>query len=100
MFKTVNFEYDEDSRVTYCHIVDKNNHVSVGVATCLEDDIDMISKRTGEEIAFRRAKIENLRICRDADLKPRLAALKQLYYSMKHSSKFNPKSYENCMLQR
>lgn len=67
---------------------------------CHEDDVDMMSWRTGEEIAFRRAKMDALRTHRDVDLLPRLSALKQLYYSMKHSSKFNPKSYENIMLQR
>lgn len=35
---------------------------------------------------------------RDADIKPALAALKHLQACMIHSSKFNPKSYENIML--
>lgn len=60
----------------------------------------MKSERTGCELAFRRAKLQYLRTIRDADLKPGLAALKQLYYTMKHSSKFNEFSYENKMLQR
>lgn len=74
--------------------------MAIGTAMCHEDDVDMMSWRTGEEIAFRRAKMDCLRIHRNADLLPRLAALNQLYYSMKHSTKFNPKSYENKMLQR
>jgi len=74
--------------------------MAIGTAMCHEDDVDMMSWRTGEEIAFKRAKMDALRIHRDCDLKPQLAALKQLYYSMKHSSKFNPNSYENRMLQR
>ena len=60
----------------------------------------MISERTGCELAFRRAKLQHLRAVRDCDLMPGLMALKQLYYSMKHSSKFNEFSYENKMLQR
>ena len=33
-------------------------------------------------------------------LLPSLKSLQQLKYSMKHSTKFNPKSYENKMLNR
>ena len=60
----------------------------------------MMSERTGCELAFRRAKLQYYRTVRDAELRPALGALKQLYYSMKHSSNFNEKSYENKMLQR
>ena len=38
-------------------------------------------------------------IC-DNEIKPKIAALKQLYYSMKHSTQFNPHSYEAKMLYR
>ena len=100
MFKKINSEFNEETRTTYCYITDEKNRLFVGMATCHEDDIDMMSWRTGEEIAFRRAKIHYLQTVRDADLKPALAALKQLYYSMAHSSQFNSKSYENKMLQR
>ena len=100
MIKSVKCEYDQDSRITYCYINDEKGRMYVGIAMCHEDDIDMLSWRTGEEIAYRRARMDYLRGQREAELKPRLAALKQLYYSMKHSSQFNPKSYENCMLQR
>ena len=100
MIKSVRCEYDEDSKITYCYITDEKERMYIGTAICHEDDIDMLSWRTGEEIAYRRARMDYLRGRRDSELKPRLAALKQLYYSMKHSSKFNPHSYENCMLQR
>lgn len=59
----------------------------------------MMSEKTGCEIAFRRAKIEVLKSYRD-ELKIKLEALRQLYYSMNQSNKFNEKSYENKMLQR
>lgn len=59
----------------------------------------MKSEKTGCEIAFRRAKIHAIQDYRD-ELKTKLAALNQLYYSMKHSTHFNEKSYENKMLQR
>ena len=59
----------------------------------------MMSRRTGEEIAFRRARMESLKAMRDA-IKTEIGTLKQLYYSMNQSSHFNENSYENKMLQR
>lgn len=59
----------------------------------------MKSEKTGCEIAFRRAKIHAMQDYRDS-LKIKLSALNQLYYSMKHSTHFNEKSYENKMLQK
>ena len=67
---------------------------------CHEEDKDMMSEKTGMEIAYRRATIDYLKYVRDMELKPALKALKQLYYTMKHSTHFNPKSYENSKLQR
>lgn len=94
------FEWNAAEGIAACIITDNQNRVFTEFAKCHDDDFDMISEKTGCEIAYRRAKISALRAVRDLDLKPRLAALKQLYYSMKHSSKFNPNSYENLMLQR
>lgn len=93
------FEWNEESGQTYCIITDTKGRTFVGMATCHPDDEDMKSRRTGEEIAYRRARIENIRAIR-SDLECELRALNQLYYSMKQSSRFNPKSYENKMLQR
>ena len=94
------FTWDEESRSAICIIKDEKDRVFIGEATCHPDDQDMMSERTGCELAFRRAKLQYLRAVRDAELKPALAALKQLYYSMKHSSNFDEFSYENRMLQR
>lgn len=100
MKKMPEFEWDKDERTMHCCIYDAKGRVAYGSAICHEEDADMMSEKTGAEIAFRRAKIQQLCIERDQDLKPRLAALNQLYYSMQHSSNFNPNSYENRMLQR
>ena len=94
------FEWNEELGAATCVLIDDKQRIVVGHAQCHDDDRDMISERTGCEIAYRRARIEHLRMVREAELKPALQALKQLYYSMKHSSHFNPKSYENKMLQR
>ena len=61
---------------------------------CHPNDIDMVSERTGCEIAFRRAKIEYLRTVRDAEIKPALQALQHLYGCMVHSTNFSANSYE------
>lgn len=59
----------------------------------------MANARTGQEIAYRRAEINAYKKYRD-NIKIRLSVLNQLYYSMNQSKHFNPKSYENKMLQR
>lgn len=93
------FEWVEELGQTTCVIEDKQGHIFIGTATCHDDDQDMKSRRTGEEIAYRRARIEQMRYIRE-NVKLELQALNQLYYSMKHSMRFNPNSYENKMLQR
>ena len=57
-----------------------------------------MSEKVGFEIALNRAIIKSLVFERENRIKPSLKALKQLYYSMKHSKNFNKKSYEAKML--
>ena len=92
------FNWDEEAGIASC-ILSDGEKVYTGFAQCHPDDEDMKGQKTGCEIAFRRARISALRGYRD-ELKIRLAALKQLYYSMNISHRFNEKSYENKMLQR
>ena len=96
MRKEPHFEWDENLGQATCIIEDSQQRVFFGLATCHGDDMDMKSRRTGEEIAFRRARMDYLRQQRD-DILLELKALKQLYYSMNQSKRFNPKSYENTM---
>lgn len=91
--------WDPEEGVASC-IIKYKNQTFCGVAMCHEEDKDMMSEKTGMEIAYRRATIDYLKYVRDMELKPALKALKQLYYTMKHSTHFNPKSYENSKLQR
>lgn len=93
------FNWDLEEGVASC-IIKYKNQTFCGVAMCHEEDKDMMSEKTGMEIAYRRATIDYLKYVRDMELKPALKALKQLYYTMKHSTHFNPKSYENSKLQR
>ena len=93
------FNWDHEEGIASC-IIKYKNQTFCGVAMCHEEDKDMMSEKTGMEIAYRRATIDYLKYVRDMELKPALKALKQLYYTMKHSTHFNPNSYENSKLQR
>ena len=93
------FTWDETTGVAKC-ILKYNNNEFIGQAKCHPEDLDMKSKKGGELIATTRAKIKYLTHIKENELKPSLHSLKQLYYSMNKSKYFNPKSYENKMLQR
>ena len=93
------FEWNSNAGIAICTIHTPHGDFS-GIATCHADDKDMMSEKVGCEIAYSRATIKMLLYQRECQIKPALKALKQLYYSMKHSKKFNPKSYENVMLRR
>ena len=92
------FSWNEETGTASC-ILGSNEKIYTGFAQCHQDDADMKGEKTGCEIAFRRAKIHALRGYRD-ELKIKLSALNQLFYTMNKSKHFNPKSYENKMLQR
>lgn len=92
-------EWEEDIGLASCTLTDTYDRQYTGTSICHPDDLDMISEKTGCEIAHRRAEIMMLKGYVKNELKPRLRALKQLYYSMNRSQYFNEKSYENKMLQ-
>lgn len=97
-YKNLKFDFDEEDGSTCCEILYDNKEF-YSFAFCSPEDMDMLSKKTGQEIAFRRASIEVMRYEREC-LKLELKGLNSLYYSIKHSQKYNPKSYEACMLRR
>lgn len=86
-------EYSWDNGFATC-IIKYKNISFYGRAFCHPQDDDMCSDLTGCYIAEQRATIKVLRHIRDNELKPQLQSLKQLYYAMNRSKKFNPKSYE------
>lgn len=92
------FKWDENTGIASC-ILENGENIYIGMAKCHPDDADMKGQKTGCEIAYRRAQINILRAYRN-ELKTKLSALNQLYYSMNKSKNFNEKSYENKMLQR
>lgn len=90
--------WDKEKMEAKC-IIDLPSGTLATVAKCHPDDYDFANEFTGCEIANRRMFIKILQTHKH-ELNIRLSALNQLYYSMKHSKKFNEKSYENKMLQR
>ena len=93
------FSYNPNSGEASCLIEDKDGNIIYGIAKCHPDDMDMASEKTGCDFAYRRAYIKVLQAYKK-ELKTELRALNQLYYSLNRSKHFNPKSYENKMLQR
>ena len=91
------FKFYEQTGISTCKLIYKNK-TFIGKAKCHKDDQDMKSEKVGCEIAYYRAIIEALKYERDSIIKPSLKALRQLYYSMNRSKRFNSKSYENKML--
>ena len=92
------FHWDEARGYCNCVITYKNEQY-LGHAFTHPVDMDMKSRKVGEEIAYNRAVVDMLKSERKK-LKLELKGLNQLYYSMKHSPHFNPKSYEAKMLYR
>lgn len=93
------FSYNPESGEASCLIEDKDGNIIYGIAKCHPDDMDMANEKTGCNFAYKRAYIKVLQAYKK-ELKIQLGALNQLYYSMNRSKYFNPKSYENKMLQR
>ena len=89
---------EETGQATFT--IDYKNNKFVGAATCCDEDKDYKSEIFGCSLAENRATRKYFAFIRDCEILPELKALKQLYYSMKHSSQFNPKSYEARMLYR
>ena len=94
------YTWDAATGRATCTLTDDKNNTFIGVATCHQDDYDMMSERTGYEIASRRAYISYLRHIRDNELKPALNVLLELKSEIIHSPRFSPKTYESKSLYR
>lgn len=93
------FSWNEKEGHAMCAIDTPDGHHYLGQAWCNSIDRDMMNEATGCNIAQMRATIKMYQGWRN-EYKIRLDALNEVYYCMKHSTHFNPKSYENRMLQR
>ena len=94
--KKPQFSWDPKDGAALCIIYDKNN-VYYGTAKCHPEDTDMMSEKTGCEIAYMRAILQSLKKQRD-ELKCELKGLKKYYYSINQSKHFNKDSYEVRLL--
>lgn len=85
--------------ITCCTIIDRGRKFN-GVARCCKEDKDFMNEYTGMRIAQQRACIAAQKDYIQNDIKPRLKAIKQLYYSINRSKYYNEKCYENRMIRR
>jgi len=85
------FSWDPETGSALCILYDRNN-LYYGTAQCADQDKDMMSEKTGCEIAYHRAMISALRSHRD-ELQAQYQGLHNYYYSMNNSKYFDPESY-------
>ena len=72
----------------------------IGIAECHPDDTEFMSALTGGLIAEYRAEIDLLKKINNYEIKPSIAALKHVYCTMRHSSRYNEKSYEAVRIKK
>lgn len=94
------YHWNEQTGCAICKIVDEEGREFIGMAMTHDADKDFQSEKTGQTIATYRALIKYLQSVRRDILRPQLAALRQLYYSMNRSKHYNKHSYEARMLWR
>lgn len=92
-----NYLYDKDSGVS-TYIIEYEGQYFTGIAHCAPEDADMQNEKTGINIAQRRAIIKLFQYRRN-ELKHKLTALNQLYYSVNKSKKYNSHGYMENMLE-
>ena len=79
-------------------VIETKNKTFVGTAQCLDSDRDMMSEKTGCEIAYHRAIIHTLE-SHVSDLKNELMGLHKYYYSVNQSKYFDENCYMTNMLK-
>ena len=92
-----NYLYDKDSGIS-TYIIEYEGQYFTGIAHCALEDKDMQNEKTGINIAQRRAIIKLFQYRRN-ELKHKLAALNQLYYSVNKSKKYDSHGYMENMLE-
>ena len=98
MIKEPVYIWEEETGYASCTLTDDKGRIFIGEANVHPDDSDFMSEKTGCHIAMIRASIKYLQSVKRDELKPQLAALKQLYYSWNRSKEHSPRSYESKML--
>ena len=90
------FYFNPENGASMCIIETKNN-TFVGTAQCADADRDMMSEKTGCEIAYHRAIIHTLQHHMD-ETRYELNGLKKYFYCVNQSKYFNPDDYMSGML--
>lgn len=93
----ITYNWNEDSGVATCNIR-IGDKTFIGEAFCASEDRDVMSEFTGCTIALQRAQLKVLLDEKNNILIPGLKALKQLFYSINKSKKYDRYSYEATML--
>lgn len=75
--KKEEFIWSEDKRVCKCRITTRFGSFE-GQAFCHEADLDMLSRITGEQIAYSRALIKMMQYEKNCILRPSITALKHV----------------------
>lgn len=93
------FFFNEETGETVCdyYVGDKK---FTGKAFCHLEDNDFKSEITGKTISAQRAKIRYLKHELNNNLRPGLATLKQLYFSINRSKHYDKKDYVAKALNR
>jgi hypothetical protein len=74
------FCFDSETGSSIC-ILESKTKTYIGTAQCADDDRDMMSEKTGCEIAYHRAVLNSLLDYKET-LKAELSGLKKYYYSV------------------
>ncbi len=91
------FYFNPEDGSSMC-VIETKNKTFVGTAQCLDSDRDMMSEKTGCEIAYHRAIIHTLEN-HVSDLKNELMGLHKYYYSVNQSKYFDENCYMANMLK-
>ena len=92
------FYFNEEDGSSLCILAGKKK-TYIGSAQCAETDRDMMSEKTGCEIAYHRAIIRSFED-RLAELKNELMGLHKYFYSVNKSKYYDENDYMAVMLRR
>lgn len=91
------FYFEPSSGSSMC-VIETKNKTFIGTAQCADADRDMLSEKTGCEIAYHRAIIHTLE-GHLSDLQNELMGLHKYFYSVNQSKYFDQNCYMANMLK-
>ena len=85
--------WNPDTGISICTI-EYNGFKFYGYAQCAPEDDPYKSELTGGNISTWRAELKLLKHIKRCETEPKIAALRHVFFTMKHSKQYNSKSYE------